>query len=149
MGEELVFVYGTLRTGLRNHHLLSKEKLVCPKSNTESLGRLLVFYDRPFLLFDEKKYTIRGELYRVSSTTLGLLDKLEGHPRWYIRTHCRIYCSSLDTLLMANCYLLHNAPEKSFCIEASSGCFAEYMGTYKGESAKNFQIVNGRIIRKK
>jgi gamma-glutamylcyclotransferase (GGCT)/AIG2-like uncharacterized protein YtfP len=45
----------------------------------------------PFVVKGEQVSTIKGELYRVSSETLRLIDRLEGHPNWYRRELVPVY----------------------------------------------------------
>jgi len=77
MNESIVFVYGTLRKGEDNHHLLADSELVAEECHME--GNL---YDTGFgypaitLVPGNKVY---GELYRVSETTLRQLDELEDY----------------------------------------------------------------------
>jgi gamma-glutamylcyclotransferase (GGCT)/AIG2-like uncharacterized protein YtfP len=80
-----VFVYGTLRRGLNNHHYLAG----CP-----CLGRARTGPEYE-LWADSVPYCVRtgpdrgeavtGELYEVDDVVLAALDELEGHPRVYRR----------------------------------------------------------------
>jgi gamma-glutamylcyclotransferase (GGCT)/AIG2-like uncharacterized protein YtfP len=78
-----VFVYGTLLAGEVNHHLLA---------GCELLGRHRT--DPRFTMLDLGAYpgvarggstAIAGEIYRVDSKRLELLDRLEDYPRLYDR----------------------------------------------------------------
>jgi gamma-glutamylcyclotransferase (GGCT)/AIG2-like uncharacterized protein YtfP len=90
----LVFVYGSLMKGYRNHRLLEA-------GNARYLGRaatsprytlvdLMVF---PGLL-EVGRTRVRGEVYEVDVPTLANLDRLEGHPRFYRRQHVSLAQSS-------------------------------------------------------
>lgn len=79
----LVFVYGTLKRGLSNHHYLRRARFV--GEATTPAG---------FLLFDLGAYpgawmpgplALHGEVYEVDSLTLAALDHLEEVPRMYRR----------------------------------------------------------------
>lgn len=80
---ELVFVYGTLRQGQRNHYMLGSSYF---------LG---VYVTEPcYTMLDLDTYpgvvhgghcAITGELYRVTPATLATLDELEDYPNLYDR----------------------------------------------------------------
>lgn len=79
----LVFVYGTLRQGLPNHHLLAGARFL-GSARTKHRYALYVEYF-PKVVADEAVTSIQGELYLVDSYTLALLDDLEDHPFVYRR----------------------------------------------------------------
>jgi len=76
-GIMLIFVYGTLKRGERNHDVLDDSEFVS-EATTEALYLL---YDRgayPCMVKAECGKNIKGEVYRVSDETLKRLDSLEG-----------------------------------------------------------------------
>uniref|UniRef100_A0A7S3LU12 Gamma-glutamylcyclotransferase family protein n=1 Tax=Palpitomonas bilix TaxID=652834 RepID=A0A7S3LU12_9EUKA len=84
----LVFVYGTLKRGFFNHHLLQKEGAVykCDGITAEEYPLRCDKYFVPFLLNDAgsgKK--VRGEVYSVTDAVLADLDELEKVPIYYER----------------------------------------------------------------
>jgi gamma-glutamylcyclotransferase (GGCT)/AIG2-like uncharacterized protein YtfP len=76
-----VLTYGTLRKGHGNHRLLEDSKEVGPttiKGTLYSLG--------PFPALSLKGDTnVECECYEVDDRTLERLDRLEGHPTFYLR----------------------------------------------------------------
>lgn len=89
----LVFVYGTLKKGCANFHVLSgrypgndASKQFPAKFIAKGTiaGRIYSLGSFPGLkdAVDEKVY---GELYEVDEPTLARLDRLEGHPKFYER----------------------------------------------------------------
>jgi len=81
--ESLVFVYGTLKRGFGNHHLLSESRFVGQAVTKEKYS--LYEAGIPFVIENEPVSHISGEVYAVDEKTLARLDCLEGHPDWYCR----------------------------------------------------------------
>ena len=82
--KHLVFVYGTLRSGHSNHHLL-KDAHCHGTGNTEACYAMYLMRGFPYVTSSEARYRIVGELYAVDDVTLKTLDSMEGHPRYYER----------------------------------------------------------------
>lgn len=77
-----VFVYGTLLSGLRNHHCLTGARFL----GTGSAYGVELFDVGPFpAVVKSPRKAVRGELYQVSDNTLARLDILEGVPHLYTR----------------------------------------------------------------
>tara|TARA_R110002012_G_scaffold77863_4_gene198588 strand:- start:4655 stop:5119 length:465 start_codon:yes stop_codon:yes gene_type:complete len=87
----LVFVYGTLKKGFNNHHLLQiDDSIFKGHCTTGDKYHMFVEHSIPFVIraTDEDQQDavkIEGELYEVNADTLQDLDELEGHPRFYRR----------------------------------------------------------------
>ena len=98
----LVFVYGRLKIGCGNHHLLEDQKLIWENAETVFQYEMLcrgcpmviepqTAKERVFGKFDgevetEKTGFVLGELYEVDHDCLvNALDILEGHPNFYER----------------------------------------------------------------
>lgn len=73
-----VFVYGTLKRGNGNHHLLSRSEFI-GKATTAPEFRLLSAFRNvfPYLVPGDK--SIIGEVFEVDDETLRHLDQLEGY----------------------------------------------------------------------
>lgn len=81
----LVFVYGTLMRGFRNHRLLAQGGChYLGRGETRPQYTLVDLGPFPGLL-DVGTTRVRGEVYEVDAPTLAKLDRLEGHPRFYER----------------------------------------------------------------
>ena len=81
---EVIFVYGSLRRGMRMHQLLAK---------ADYLG--LTCTTAQYTLYHSGSWpaavtgggiAIRGELYEVSKNKMLEIDNYEGHPRLFRRT---------------------------------------------------------------
>lgn len=82
-GESLVFVYGTLRRGGENHHLLHGSRCVRERTTTADVS---IWSNGSFpLMARQAGGRVVGEVYAVSEWTLAQLDRLEGHPSFYER----------------------------------------------------------------
>ena len=87
-GETTVFVYGTLKRGFGNHHLLSRANYL-GKAVTKEFYALYVS-NIPFVIRTEQVSHIHGEVYLVGQAMLEDLDSLEGHPGWYKRAQVSV-----------------------------------------------------------
>ncbi len=89
-----IFVYGTLKKGYTNHHLLDKSIFIGEAASTKRY--ILQGRKRPYPLATPYEYVkekvplkysgfLIGEIYQANETILYLLDKLEEHPIYYVR----------------------------------------------------------------
>lgn len=74
---ELVFVYGTLRTGASNRFRMDRGESLGPASVR---GRLYAIDWYPGLVLDGSAGPVRGELFAVDAAHLRELDAFEGIP---------------------------------------------------------------------
>lgn len=99
-----VFVYGTLKTGEPNHHVMSEtdgEYSFISKATTQDKFPLVVGtkYNIPFLLDQAGQgNNIEGELYEVCEKKLEVLDELEAYPTLYDRKliEVKLFNGSVD-----------------------------------------------------
>jgi len=83
-----VFVYGTLKRGHGNNHVLGDSTFL---GTGETVARCRLFNSGfPVLRPGDKNHAelnrpVRGELFEVSEETLDRLDRLEGEGRMYFR----------------------------------------------------------------
>ena len=78
-----LFVYGTLRQGFRNHHLLGDSACL---GRAKTKGRFAMYCSGvPYVVLSQHVSQIVGEVYDVDELLLVDLDAHEGHPRWYLR----------------------------------------------------------------
>lgn len=78
---DLLFVYGTLKRGLVNHHQLGG----APFLGEAELAGVQLHDLGPFPMAIPGEGLARGELYRVDAARLAHLDRFEGVPRLYRR----------------------------------------------------------------
>ena len=85
---EYIFVYGTLKQGFGNHHyFLNKDPL------TIGILRGYQLLGKPkggFPCIGPGDGYVEGEVYEVDDQELAAIDRLEGHPTWYLRTNVQI-----------------------------------------------------------
>lgn len=104
-----VFVYGTLRVGESNHHLIAGQSRVRDRVRTAAAFHLVgydIFGERsegpdpsvpghlhhfrfPAML-EGGDTSVVGEVYEVDPATLAVLDRLEEHPDFYQRRIIRL-----------------------------------------------------------
>ena len=78
---QLVFVYGTLKRGEKNHHWLEGASW----QGEAELSGVLLHDLGPFPMAVIGEGTAIGEVYAVEEHGLARLDELEGYPRLYDR----------------------------------------------------------------
>ncbi len=87
----LVFTYGTLKKGFRNHYLLEDSKYIGDAVTKNKYGLFpSVCGGFPFAIKSYSDTEIFGELYDINKETLEKLDYLEGYPDLYIREEVEV-----------------------------------------------------------
>lgn len=84
----LVFVYGTLMSGLSNHGYLSKAQFLGRAKTKEKYS--LFCRGIPYVDKRSNLYHIEGEIYEITDGILKTLDILEGHPNFYCREEIQV-----------------------------------------------------------
>lgn len=79
-----MFVYGSLLRGLGNHRLLEGSRFIAA-DRTRLAFSLRDLGSFPGMVAGGTTSVI-GEVWEVDAATLGRLDRLEGHPGYYVRT---------------------------------------------------------------
>jgi gamma-glutamylaminecyclotransferase len=80
-----IFVYGTLRRGGSNHHLMVEGGAeLAEYARTRPEFVLLDLGPHPAMVAGGST-SVTGEVYVVSDALRERLDRLEDHPRWYTR----------------------------------------------------------------
>lgn len=84
----VVFVYGTLIRGQRNHRLLADSDFI---GAAELEG--FAMYDLDYFpgIQPEAGSRVKGELFRVDEWTLSALDRLEGEGYLYVRQEVIVF----------------------------------------------------------
>ncbi len=84
-----LFTYGTLMRGYGNHRFLNEEDGTCNHiGKAKTIKPYAMFASGvPFVNPNIERTHIYGEVYRINTEeALNALDRLEGHPDWYVRT---------------------------------------------------------------
>ncbi len=90
MSKTLLFLYGTLKSGQRNHHLIAGQVFRGP-AETCPFYRLYQLDWCPALKLDDTNgLAVKGELWEVDEVILHKLDLFEGTPDWYRRDEIAI-----------------------------------------------------------
>lgn len=98
----IVFVYGTLRKGQGNSHLLDRSKFLGRAKTKEKFA--LYTKGIPFLSRMKAVSQALGEVYAVDDATLERLDQLENHPNWYCREEAEILLEENGKVMTAWIY---------------------------------------------
>lgn len=113
----LVFIYGSLKKGFCNHHMLKKAKYKCKAKTRKRYG---MFQERnanyPYLIKQSNScyHHVEGEIYEVkTSTTLKQLDIFEDAPEYYQREIIEIETTS-GSIQKAQVYFMkeYNIPSE-------------------------------------
>ncbi|HUA93206.1 MAG TPA: gamma-glutamylcyclotransferase family protein [Terracidiphilus sp.] len=86
-GATTIFVYGTLKRGCRNHHVLQSATFL-GEARTEPLYLMVNCGSYPGLVHANgvrEGQAICGELYRMDSALLAALDAFEDAPHEFVR----------------------------------------------------------------
>ena len=78
----VVFVYGSLLSGERNHGRMAGARLLGP---ARTLLRYALYHLGDYPGMTEGAQAIEGELYDVDARLLAALDAFEGHPNYFRR----------------------------------------------------------------
>ena len=101
-----LFVYGTLKNGFHNHHLLEDAEFVCSAITKQKYPMVNIEEYFPYLIDVEGDgYYIEGEVYKINEEILAMLDILEGYPDLYNRH--KLAVKSLGIELQAITYFVN------------------------------------------
>lgn len=116
-----VFVYGTLKRGHGNNHLLIKSEFIGEARTKESyaLFQSGIPFCVPKNFTDAECFPVTGELWGVDDHTLNCLDSLEGHPDFYTRQ--LITVQSQGEEIQAYIYEYHKNPRTPYLCESVDG----------------------------
>lgn len=111
-----VFVYGTLKRGYRNHHLLEGSKFQC-----EAVVKGFELYDLgPYPAVIESgdlEDLVKGEIFEIDGSALARLDELEEEGTLYKRIKTKAFTGSYETEVFVYVYLLGLDQAKKLEIE--------------------------------
>ena len=105
-----VFVYGTLMKGEHNHYFLDKEEYI-GEYKTEARWGLLNVGAFPALV--PHVFEVKGEVYKVSLSTLHALDRLEGVAHGLYRRRDIVVFDDAGNGIEAEVYLWNAIPKST------------------------------------
>ncbi len=98
----LLFVYGTLKQGFDNHNLIDGSYFV---GTGRTVQRFAMYKEIvPYVTKAEAISPIHGELYRVHSSVLEMLDLFEGNPVWNCREQVEVVLDQDHSTVIAWMY---------------------------------------------
>jgi gamma-glutamylaminecyclotransferase len=118
----MLFVYGTLMSTYKNNYILTNSKSIFV-GNAQTMEKYTMYvmghldgYNNgkgvPFVNKYISSSYIYGELWEITSNTLIEIDKLEGHPGWYIRENISIQFG--NNIINAYIYFNNNVDDNSY-----------------------------------
>ena len=112
-----VFVYGTLKKGHGNHRILAGRAAF---AGNAKIGKGYTAYSNgrgyPFLAEVPGNGCV-GEVYNVTDDVLAELDRLEGHPGYYVRKTCGVDLGGGSTAKVFAYIMPGGIPETATIIE--------------------------------
>jgi gamma-glutamylaminecyclotransferase len=105
-----LFVYGTLRQGCTNHHLVFGSPYLGPATTAEPyVMATQKSRSFPYIFKHADFYAVpvQGEIYEINDEILRRLDILEGHPDHYRRQQVRVV-SPKGKMLECEAYVLED-----------------------------------------
>lgn len=119
----LVFVYGTLKRGHRNHRRLDGAAFVSGAATVMPYvlmaGRIPVMFED-----DGTGVPVTGELYAMDDGMLAMLDHFEGHPAWYCRERIAVRDLRTGQVCQAFAYLFQGPVSDDMARLGSEYCEA-------------------------
>lgn len=105
-------MYGTLKTGFGNHHLIENQSYIGHANTIEKYNMMsYVRSSFPILLEHEQKAYTAGELYDIDDEALNRVDRLESNGSFYQRKQIKVVCGC--AILPAWCYFIIPYNEES------------------------------------
>jgi len=84
----MLFVYGSLKQGMSEHHYLQNQHFIGPAHSAEKFALLQVEFDGvayPMAVESDDGAPLDGEIYKVNPATLQAIDEYEDYPAVYDR----------------------------------------------------------------
>lgn len=98
----LIFVYGTLKQGFQNHHLLHGGYFLGTGHTVEQYA--MFKHAVPYVIKGRPLTQIYGELFSIHQSILETLDLFEGNPVWNFREQVEVILEKDGSKLTAWMY---------------------------------------------
>lgn len=109
-----IFVYGTLKLGGSNNHLLEGAEFISKVVTYEDYD-LMNYGGFPCMSPESLEGNrVRGQLFRIQEQHLERMDRLEGHPDFYYRSVVEVVSEETAHIEYAWAYFHHN-PDLPLC----------------------------------
>ncbi|MRI83320.1 MAG: gamma-glutamylcyclotransferase [Nitratiruptor sp.] len=110
-----LFVYGTLKRGLANHHFLHQATYLGQAHTLDPYPLIAPKRIYPYLIdAPGEGHLVRGELYQIDLATLKQIDRLEEYPTYYTRKLIPILDSQGDLHEAWTYFLARPIPYRRF-----------------------------------
>jgi len=93
----LLFAYGSMKKGFRNHYRLENDKFI---GRAKTKKKYCIYpapsYNYPYGIENDHKWQLKGELYELTNTPIETIDEFEGSPAYYYRTMIKAVCNDKE-----------------------------------------------------
>lgn len=111
----IIFVYGTLKKGFHNNHLLESSEFIGDGITIDKYAMFPSICGAfPFVVESYKNTQITGELYKVNKKVARKLDILEGFPDLYIKKKIGVLCVKSGEIFEATMYIKNEKTNKNY-----------------------------------
>lgn len=94
---DLLFVYGSMKKGFRNHFRMEKENFI---GNAITKEKYSMYpdsnYSFPYAIKENQEFNLKGELYEIKNIGFSILDDFEGVPTYYQREIIPVICDDKE-----------------------------------------------------
>jgi len=142
----LMFVYGSMKKYFMNHFRLVNTAIYLAEAVT--IKKYTMYpsesYKFPYVVEDESRFHIKGELYSLEDELLKILDIFEGHPIYYEHKFTEVKIN--DTIFQAQIYFRADSNPKNYDKETPTDEW-KLEHEYKGYQHLEHEIYN--LVREK
>jgi len=112
--KNLLFVYGSLKRGFDNHHILKDATYIKEVKTLQSYSMFVETHGQyPYLLKNRPFHQIEGELYEIESDELwDRIDEFEGVPDYYSRETIMVVADGEHYQAQAYFFVEEKIPQK-------------------------------------
>jgi gamma-glutamylaminecyclotransferase len=112
-----VFVYGTLKRAYWNTGIMGQDTFLM-STRTATPEYDIKANGIPYM--GKGNFYVKGEVFEVDDVTLARLDRLEGHPRNYLRSTLRVEGLNEEVFYYDGSRFMQNAGDREIVVEGDT-----------------------------